>query len=100
MNHETIDRVELLNTGELILGLVGKGNTTYQYVYREAAGVYWDEKYLGFKSTPLREWTCSDWYNHIVTIVRSGLGVELSLAGKVDWVNIPSSEIEKIKSQC
>jgi hypothetical protein len=49
MNCEIIVKVEVLNTGELFLAIKGPGNPNYQYVYREAAGVYWDENRKGFK---------------------------------------------------
>ena len=55
------------------------GKPIYQYVYREAAGVYWDEQRHGFKSTPMKEWSCSKWFFQIVGVVQSrlndGLGI-------------------------
>lgn len=80
MDSEIINNVEVTDAGELFLGLEGNGKPMYQYIYREAAGVYWDEKRCGFKSAPLKEWSCSKWYSHIVSIINSGLGVELRLS--------------------
>lgn len=97
MDNETINRIEVLDTGELLLGLDGQGKSMYQYVYREAAGVYWDQSRHGFKSTPMKEWTCSQWYQQIVSVVRSGLGVELSLADHVAWSNVPENEKAEIQ---
>lgn len=99
MDSEIIDRVEVLDTGELLLGLKSAGNPIYQYVYREAAGVYWDQNRRGFKSTPMKEWSCSQWFNQIVDIVRTGLGVELILDTNVFWFNIPDREKERIQSE-
>lgn len=93
---ETIDRIEILDSGELFLGLDGKGKSEYQYVYREAAGVYWDPDRRGFKSTELKEWKPSDWFSHIVQIVRSGIGVELRLGESLRWNNISENEKKKI----
>lgn len=93
MDRETVNRIEMLDTEELLLGLEGPGKPMYQYIYREAAGVYWDQSKHGFKSTPIKKWSCSQWYRQIISVVRSGLGVELSLADHVTWSNIP--EIEK-----
>jgi hypothetical protein len=73
MNCEIIVKVEILNMGELFLAINGSGNTNYQYVYREAAGVYWDENRKGFKSTPMKEWSCSKWFDHVVKTVFVGL---------------------------
>jgi len=64
----------------------------YQYVYREAAGVYWDENQKAFKSTPIREWTVSEWFLYIRDIVKSGLDDELSIDKNASWENIPDTE--------
>lgn len=87
-----ISKVEVLATGELLLGLEAKGEAWYQHVYRGAAGVYWDEAKNGFKSTPMREMSCSQWYSHIFAVVRSELGVELTLAAQVAWCNVDDQE--------
>ncbi len=90
MDQETINEVEVTNAGELFLGIEGKGKSMYQYIYREAAGVYWDEEHHGFKSTPLKEWSHSKWFSHIVGLVKSCLGVELQLSSKATWTNAAS----------
>ncbi|WP_345986464.1 hypothetical protein WCX49_04895 [Sulfurimonas sp. HSL-1656] len=97
MRHETIKRIELLDTGELLLGLESQGKPEYQYVYRDAAGVYWDQERHGFKSTPLKEWSCSQWYKQICDVVQSSLDIELKLAKNVLWSNVPAEEQEEIK---
>ena len=96
MNRETINRVEVLDTGELFLGIEGQGNPMYQHVYREAAGVYWDEIRFGFKSTPMRDWTCSTWYKQIISVARY-VGVELALADNVIWSGVPENEKAEIR---
>ncbi len=98
MDIEIINRVEVLDTGELLVGIESKGKPIYQYVYREAAGVYWDEGRRGFKSTSMNEWTCSQWYSQIVEIVRSSLGVELRLSKNVTWQSIPEKDKNEIQS--
>jgi hypothetical protein len=47
MKIETINKIILNNSNELILRLDSNGEPMYQYVYREAAAVYWDEKQKG-----------------------------------------------------
>lgn len=98
MDHETINRVEVLDTGELLLGLESQGKPIYQYVYREAAGVYWDKNRYGFKSTPMKKWSCSQWYKQIVDVVRSGLGINLALGPNVTWRNISGQQRAEILS--
>ena len=99
MNHETIKRIELLDTGELLLGLESQGKPEYQYVYRNGASVCWDQERHGFKSTPLKEWTCSHWYKQICNAVHSELDIELKLADNVVWSNVPEQEKEIIKHE-
>ena len=88
-----IDRIEMLDTGELFLGIANKGDADYQYVYRETAGVYWDPSLNGFKSTQLKEWTSLQWFLHMVEIIRQGVGVRLLLLDTVQWRGI--SDLEK-----
>ena len=92
MDRETINKVVVTDANELFLGLESNGKSMYQYIYREASGVYWDENYHGFKSTPLKEWSHSKWFSHIVSLVKSSLGVELQLSKKATWCNIPEHE--------
>ena len=89
---EYINRIEILETGELFLGLEGKGKADYQYVYREAAGVYWDPKLRGFKSTELKEWTPAQWFLHMIDIVRMGVGVELVFGESIQWKGITDQD--------
>ncbi|WP_127347363.1 hypothetical protein [Pseudidiomarina mangrovi] len=100
MDRETVNSIEVLDTGELFLGLEGRGKPMYQHVYREAAGVYWDETRSGFKSTPMKDWSYSQWYKQIVAIVRY-IGVELALADDVTWSGVSEeekAEIERVKA--
>jgi hypothetical protein len=96
MKQEIINRVEVLDTGELLLGLESNGEAMYQYVYREAAGVYWDSDKHGFKSTEMKEWSCAQWFGQIVGVVRTGLGVELTLGANVSWLNVPENQKAEI----
>ncbi len=92
---ETISSIELLPSGELLLRLSGPGKPSYQHVYREAAGVYWDPENQGFKSTELKDWSCSKWYSHIVEVC-GNVGISLRLSDESQFVNLPAGEREKI----
>lgn len=89
---EFINRIEILGSGELLLGIEGEGKAMYQYVYREAAGVYWDPVLKGFKSTELKSWTPSQWYFHMIDIVRMGLGVTLIRRDSIHWNRLTDEE--------
>lgn len=98
MKNETIQEIVMNDQNELLLKLIGDGKPMYQYIYREAAGVYWDDSQKGFKSTPIQDWTVFEWFFHIVDTVESGLGVVLEMDVNPIWKNIPQDEIIKIKS--
>ena len=97
-HHELIDRVELLGTGELLVGLASGGTAEYEHVYRAAGGVSWDASMRGFKSSPIRQqWSVPQWYAHVVSVARAELGVELGLGDAVSWRNIPDRDRQDIE---
>lgn len=98
MKTELINKIVLNEENELLLILANGGEASYQYVYREGAGVYWDNNLKGFKSTPLNEWTITDWFYHIRETVKAGLDVDLKLDNSPTWQNIPESEQARIES--
>ena len=99
MEREIINHISITEAGELFLSLESGGREMYQYIYREAAGVYWDQQMKGFKSTPLRDWLCSHGFLHIVNVVKSGLSIELILSPDTRWIDIPQGEINEILNQ-
>jgi hypothetical protein len=73
---EYIDRIEILESGELFLGIAGKS----------------DPRVKGFKSTKLIEWTPSQWFFDMVEMVRTGVGVDLILCDSIQWKGISDPE--------
>ncbi len=98
LKNETIKEIVVNDQNELLLKVIGEGNSGYQYVYREAAGVYWNEIHKAFKSTTINEWTVSEWFIHMKEIVKASLNVELIIDENVEWKNISDNEIIKIKN--
>lgn len=88
-------RVEVLDTSELRLVLSSGGKASYQYVYREARGVYWDNDAGAFRGTERRKWTYAEWFAHIVEVC-ADIGVTLALANSVEWVAVPESDKQQI----
>ncbi len=95
MEIEEISKIEILENGYMFVLLSSGGKSMYQYIYREAAEVYWDNEVKGFKAPAPRKWSHSDWFKHIASVVASGLGVTLKLSNATIWVNVP----EKTKSE-
>jgi hypothetical protein len=89
MEIEEISKIEIQENGEMFVVLASGGKPMYQYIYREAAEVYWDNEVKGFKAPTPRKWNHSDWFKQIVSVVASGLGVTLKLSNATIWVNVP-----------
>ena len=94
-NYEEIVKVEILESGELQLVLGSGGKAHYQYVYREARGVHWDNIAGAFKSTERLKWTYAEWFAHILEVCAS-IGIDLRLAKKPEWIKITDSDRKAI----
>lgn len=95
MNTEIINRIEILDSGELILILESGGDAGYQHIYREAAEVYWDKELKGFKSPKPRECSYLEKYLHIVKVA-GNCNILLFLNTSTEFKNISSSIKEEI----
>jgi hypothetical protein len=96
MHQANIDRVEVFESGQLLVGIEGPGEDWYQYVYRAAASVYWNPSLRGFTIAAIKHWSCVAQYAHLVSVVRQELGVELVLSKDIKWSNVAEDEREKI----
>ncbi|NVK22561.1 MAG: hypothetical protein HWD86_08585 [Kangiellaceae bacterium] len=90
---EKINKIEILDSGELYLCLVSGERASYQHIYRDGREVYWDNDKQGFKSPKPRKWSYFDWYKHICLVVSQSMNLTLELAKTVEWKNI-SSELQ------
>lgn len=86
---EKISTIEILESGEMLILLEGGGKPMYQYIYREAAEIRWDNDIKGFKAPATRKWNYSDRFKQIVNVIASGLEVNLKLSNDTNWVNVP-----------
>lgn len=89
METEEISKIEIMENGEMFVVLTSGGNPMYQYIYREASEVYWDNEVKGFKAPTPTKWNHSDWFKQIVGVAASGLGISLKLSNATIWVNVP-----------
>ncbi|MBA6254452.1 MULTISPECIES: hypothetical protein [unclassified Colwellia] len=92
---EVIEKVEILENDQLIVVLASGGKPDYQYIYREAAEVNWDDELKAFKSPAPREWSHSDWFHHIVKVAKN-FSINLVLNNDTTWVNISNNIKEQI----
>ncbi len=59
-------------------------SNTYPMIYREAVEVHWDARGKFLYSPKPREWTCFDWFRHIVSTAG-----DFILSQQTKWTNIP-----------
>lgn len=97
MSMEVVSVVELLDDGELLLQLESGGKPSHQYVYRAAAGVYWDPDRMAFKFSTKNDGKYAHWFQHIVKIARDEMNLDLQLASDAIWKNIPNDERDAIQ---
>lgn len=95
MSEEIISEVRVLDSGKLLLTLKSGGKNSYQSIYREAAGVYWDKELKGFISTEPKKWSYSEWFSHMFDIAKQ-IGIQLKLSKETNWVDIPEKEKKQI----
>jgi hypothetical protein len=69
----------------------------YQYVYREAAGVYWDQAMGCFISTQPQDWSPQKWYQQIVSVVKSGTGLQMVLTADTEYESTDDGFEDSIK---
>ncbi len=92
---ENISEVKVLESGKIILILESGGRASYQHIYREGAGVYWDQDLKGFKSTEPKKWSYVEWFSHIIWVTQH-CNIELKLSENTTWLNIPENEKQQI----
>ncbi|MDY6929485.1 MAG: hypothetical protein SWN10_20555 [Pseudomonadota bacterium] len=64
--------------------------SSFPMIYREAAGVNWDQARKALFGQPNREWGYSKWFTHICTVA-SQAGCYLQLTETTKWVNVSSN---------
>lgn len=63
---------------------------SFQYIYRSAAEVHWDDGQKHLYSPTPREWSYADWFKHIIAVVKEEYGCALIVTDKTKWMNIPA----------
>ena len=72
------------------------GTQTFEYIYRAAAEVGWDNKEKILYSPKPREWSYYIWYRHIIDIAKDEYGCTLHLSDQTKWTNIPDELKQQI----
>jgi hypothetical protein len=88
-------KIEVLSSGELVAQPETNDNGTFEYIYRAAAGVYWDKARQGFITPCLKELSYYDWFQRTPSAAASELGVNLKVTNRTRFINVS----EGLKSQ-
>ena len=96
MDTSRILKVAVLGDGRTAVFPESK-KAMFQYVYREAAGVYWEQKSGCFVSQSPGEWTPQQWYRHIIGIVKTGVGLKMVLTPETKYESKKEGFEESIK---
>jgi hypothetical protein len=87
MTKEKIIEVGIDEKGRLYIKPETK---TFEFIWRDASEVGWDDKEKVLYSPKPKEWTYYDWYRQIIMGTNGEYGCQLVLTDKTQWTNIPS----------
>jgi hypothetical protein len=95
MKKEIISKIIIGNDRRL---MIFPKKENFQYIYRTASGVNWnnDKKYL-FSEIP-REWNYIKWFNHMLSNVLSEYGIILKITRETLFENIDISLKKQLKT--
>lgn len=97
MDDIEITNVKILPTNELSVTPVSDSNDNFQFIYRAATGVTWNDDEQCFMSPAPKEWSYFDWYKNIIATVFSEMGINLIITPQTKWEDIPAGLQREIK---
>ena len=98
MEEIEITKMAVLESGAIRVTPVLNWNNCFQFIYRTATGVTWNETSQSFMSPAPQDWSLFDWYKNIVSSVTSEMGVLLKVTANTDWHNVPQELRQKIEN--
>lgn len=84
MTTEKIKEIRIDDSGRLC---IFPENATFSQIFRLANGVNWDNGQRFLYSSPPREWSYVQWYNHIINVAAE-CGYDLVLTDETIWTKI------------
>lgn len=98
MKLETVSNIEIAaDDSLLVVELEGGGSPSYQYVYRAASGVYWDDKAGAFKLDMKNDKRFAHWFAHIRKVLEAEMNIQLHLGRRTAWTNVPNDARNEIE---
>ncbi len=71
---------------------------TFELIHRAALGVFWDNKFKCLYTPLPKNWTYHEWFNKIMTAVKTEYNCALVIDDSINWCNIPPDMINEIKN--
>lgn len=63
----------------------------FTLIYRTATEIHWDNNGRFLYSPKSREWSCLDWFKHIINVVDVECYCRLTITSDTKWINIDES---------
>ena len=98
MKEIEITKISILESGELSVTPIINWNSSFQYIYRTATGVVWNESSKSFMSPVPNDIPLISWYQNIISSVISELGVLLIITSNSQWHNVSKELQQEIES--
>lgn len=88
-------KIEILPSGEIAI-YPSEPKADFQYVYRAAAGVYWDNNqkrfHHNFDGYNARELLPHQWFKYIIGVLFSEMGLDLRIKSHTQWMNVSEAQ--------
>ena len=88
MDAEVLAKIEA-SDGTVRLALKSGGKPSYQYVYRAAKGVYWDNEAGVFTFDAGTEMNIEAAIRHVIAVIREEMNLNDLVDDEVTWINVP-----------
>jgi hypothetical protein len=92
MTRDLIDEIGIDNKGRLY---VRPRQCSFEFIYREAMEVHWNEDKGRLYGPPPRRWSYLQWYNQIIKAAHEQ-GVNLRLHAETTWSDVPGDLKDEI----
>jgi hypothetical protein len=88
MTPRTVSQVIVEPKAGLLVVLQGDGLKPYEYIYREANGLRWNNERRAVHAYEPSRWEHAELLRHVAHTVREAFGEELLLSPSTEWVGI------------
>ena len=84
-----IQEISIDGTGRLFVRPKLCNDADFALIYRAAAGIDWDADSRSLVAPKPKEWSYLDWFQNILSAVRTEYGDQLTFSSHTRWSNVP-----------